>query len=324
MLFQPVESTGACSAISAVPACFSKKLVAGAHPYYTRFKEGEILSQEIPGYNYALWLHYFTINAPASFTLQGSSPFVSLLCMFEGGISFCGCEEAATPLAKNEFRMLYGHSGALQAQIPAGKHVLCEVLYTAERLAPYAGLDEMLTQLVNLALADPPVVKAFRSSAMTHWVKDKVRSLFNSDYRNELEKTVCENNAVDELLNMYTRSCYASAAPARQAIASGKDLSTVRYFVVDNATKNFSLTELSQQFQIPVNVLKRDFKKHYGRPLHEYQLQERIRIAEKLVCRQNIPFADIALQCGFYDAAHFSRYFKRLTGKTPKEYRNSN
>jgi AraC-like DNA-binding protein len=63
----------------------------------------------------------------------------------------------------------------------------------------------------------------------------------------------------------------------------------------------------------------RAFKQRYGLPPHAYQLCLRISHARVLL-RDGVPAAHVALRCGFADQSHFTRHFKRLNGITPMQY----
>jgi AraC-like DNA-binding protein len=47
----------------------------------------------------------------------------------------------------------------------------------------------------------------------------------------------------------------------------------------------------------------------------------RIDWARERLERSDMPLADVALDVGFADQAHFTRVFRRVTGSTPSEYR---
>ena len=48
----------------------------------------------------------------------------------------------------------------------------------------------------------------------------------------------------------------------------------------------------------------------------------RIRKAKELMTDPSLRISDIAEEAGFTDMAHFSRIFRKMTGKSPNEYRN--
>jgi AraC family transcriptional regulator len=55
--------------------------------------------------------------------------------------------------------------------------------------------------------------------------------------------------------------------------------------------------------------------------MHKFLIKIRVRNAEALLSRSDLPVGDIALDCGFATIQHFSRVFKEVSGQTPIEFR---
>ena len=68
--------------------------------------------------------------------------------------------------------------------------------------------------------------------------------------------------------------------------------------------------------------LVRVFHEAVGVPPHAYHRQIRIARAKELLASGH-PIAEVALATGFTDQSHLNRWFKRLWGFTPGQYRNS-
>lgn len=65
--------------------------------------------------------------------------------------------------------------------------------------------------------------------------------------------------------------------------------------------------------------LLRSFTKQKG--ISPYRYLETLRIAEaRKLLERGVPQIEVALQTGFADQSHFSRFFKRLIGVTPRQY----
>jgi transcriptional regulator GlxA family with amidase domain len=45
-------------------------------------------------------------------------------------------------------------------------------------------------------------------------------------------------------------------------------------------------------------------------------------VSEALLRETNRPIADIATACGFNDASHYIKFFRRKKGTTPRQYRS--
>ena len=90
-------------------------------------------------------------------------------------------------------------------------------------------------------------------------------------------------------------------------------------FLQAHCEENVSLAKLSQISGLSRFYLSRLFQREIGLSLNTYQLQLRIDRAKKLLIDE-IPIAQVASKTGFYDQSHFSQYFKRFVGTTPKNY----
>lgn len=66
----------------------------------------------------------------------------------------------------------------------------------------------------------------------------------------------------------------------------------------------------------------RAFKQHIGITPHKFQIQNRVRKAQRMI-ESGETFTDVALELGFYDQSHFIKCFKSIIGLTPSEYRKA-
>jgi AraC-like DNA-binding protein len=66
--------------------------------------------------------------------------------------------------------------------------------------------------------------------------------------------------------------------------------------------------------------LARQFRLMYGTSPYRYLLMRRLDDARRLIARHR-PLAEVALEAGFADQAHFTRMFKAAFGLTPARYR---
>lgn len=92
-----------------------------------------------------------------------------------------------------------------------------------------------------------------------------------------------------------------------------------RDYIIDKFADNINLQELAEVTALSPFHLNRLFKKQIGIPPHEFQNQIRIEKACKLIAQRKA-FSDIALETGFADQSHFTRFFKRYIGVTPKKF----
>ncbi|MCW3790091.1 response regulator [Paenibacillus sp. LS1] len=94
-------------------------------------------------------------------------------------------------------------------------------------------------------------------------------------------------------------------------------------YVKENLEKDLSLVRLAELHHFNPSYLSRFFKQEMGINVSEFIDDCRIRRAKELLQNTNLMVREVALQVG-YEAAHsFTRLFKKLTGMTPQEYRES-
>ncbi len=65
------------------------------------------------------------------------------------------------------------------------------------------------------------------------------------------------------------------------------------------------------------------FRRETNKTPLEFMMQLRMARANSLLCHTDENIDEIALQSGFADRYHFSKYFKKKTGTTPVEYRRN-
>lgn len=86
---------------------------------------------------------------------------------------------------------------------------------------------------------------------------------------------------------------------------------------------NLSLSMIAEENKISSGYLATVFKSEVGKTVSEYIREKRMNYAAHLLTTSHLQIQTIALHCGIMDVQYFSKIFKKHTGKTPKEYRNS-
>lgn len=83
-----------------------------------------------------------------------------------------------------------------------------------------------------------------------------------------------------------------------------------------------SIEEMAHAAYLSKYHFIRSFQQTVGLTPHRFQLQNRIRKAQRLL-RYSANITEAALTAGFYDQSHFIRHFKNYTGLTPAAYQSS-
>lgn len=94
-------------------------------------------------------------------------------------------------------------------------------------------------------------------------------------------------------------------------------------YIEKNYNKDISLEEISDEIGLHKGYLCRLFKQETGINITDYIINYRIEKAKKLIATTNDKLYEIAEKVGFSNAQYFSLKFRKITGKTPIEYRES-
>ena len=103
-----------------------------------------------------------------------------------------------------------------------------------------------------------------------------------------------------------------------------KLLMQVTNYVQHNLSKPIDVEALADSMFISRTHLAAKFKQETGRTLTDFILIEKIEEAKRLLRYSDKSLSLIADYLGFSSQSHFTRVFKKYSGKTPREYRNLN
>lgn len=112
-----------------------------------------------------------------------------------------------------------------------------------------------------------------------------------------------------------------AAEPPSTKSEHSTEIAVVCDYLENNYRESITLDQLSDLTGLSKYYLLRSFTKQMG--ISPYRYLETIRIdkAKKLLEQGILPI-DAALQTGFSDQSHFSNYFKKFIGVTPKQYQS--
>ena len=82
-------------------------------------------------------------------------------------------------------------------------------------------------------------------------------------------------------------------------------------------------SEIAAHFGYNEKYLSHRFAEVFDIPLKQYILKAKIEQANFLLTDTNKSISEIARELGFSDNHNFSRTYKKLTGLSPSEYRNT-
>ena len=99
-------------------------------------------------------------------------------------------------------------------------------------------------------------------------------------------------------------------------------LMQVTNYVRHNLSQPMDVEGLARSMFVSRTHLATKFKQETGMTLTDFILGEKIEEAKRLLEYTDKSLSLIANYLGFSSQSHFTRTFKKYTGKTPKEYRD--
>ncbi len=146
------------------------------------------------------------------------------------------------------------------------------------------------------------------------------------------------NKIIDRIIFLYTKTFSLGSLSGAQLSLLAENLSYCKHFsayksVTPQIKKLRQILEFSPETAINIEKMAksaymskyhfiRKFKKETGLTPHQFQIQNKIRKAQKIL-NNSENLAELAIETGFFDQSHFIRYFKKIIGLTPSAYKKA-
>jgi transcriptional regulator GlxA family with amidase domain len=149
---------------------------------------------------------------------------------------------------------------------------------------------------------------------------DMMLYLIQRQHGNELATKVSEQCLIDRIRNPHDRQ--RLPLRARLGVHNPKLISAIELMEA-NLSEPLEQDALANYVGLSRRQLERLFRRHLGRAPAHYYLELRLERARNLLYQSELPIVDIALACGFVSASHFSKCYRQMYGKPPREERSA-
>jgi AraC-like DNA-binding protein/anti-sigma regulatory factor (Ser/Thr protein kinase) len=109
-----------------------------------------------------------------------------------------------------------------------------------------------------------------------------------------------------------------------QEQASEQLVKKTQDYIADHFAKEITREEIADALGVSASYVSRIFRRHTGMALWDYVNGFRIARARELLEHSDMTITEIAFATGFNEPAYFSRMFRKVTGKPPKQFRSFN
>lgn len=151
----------------------------------------------------------------------------------------------------------------------------------------------------------------------------KVKSIFRDVLKyaedNSLHGMLYLKSRIIELVALYFSRAEINEFVSTNNIETG--LANVLKYMQQHLTSQITITELADIVHLHPNYFIRFFKEKMGTSPAQYRNKLRMEQAKSLLENTAIPINEIMISVGFQDLSHFSKFFKKYSGYSPKHFR---
>ena len=97
----------------------------------------------------------------------------------------------------------------------------------------------------------------------------------------------------------------------------------VKNYVFCNLQSEIKVSDMAEYFCVNADYLSSLFHKSTGKTITRYVLEEKVKAAESMLIYTENTLQEIAFVMNFSSQSHFSTVFRKFTGLTPKEFRDT-
>ncbi|MFS0880592.1 helix-turn-helix domain-containing protein [Metabacillus niabensis] len=132
-----------------------------------------------------------------------------------------------------------------------------------------------------------------------------------------------EVDTLDETRELAKEVLYTFAVKVQQAKNErySKTITTCKDYIYKHIYDDISHNDIANKVELSPKYLSVLFKKEVGITVSEYIQRTKIEEAKKLLAFSKTPISEICSLLNFNDQSYFTKVFKKVTGVTPKLYR---
>lgn len=97
----------------------------------------------------------------------------------------------------------------------------------------------------------------------------------------------------------------------------------IERYIHDHIESDIHRDDIADHVHLNVDYVGRLFKKNKGVSLKEYIIEEKMRMAQRLLRTTMLPVSFVASKVGYSNFSHFSRTYKKVNGLSPTDERRS-
>ena len=240
--------------------------------------------------------------------------------LFDESIRYRDTLSAVDP--ERAMRMMeerYAFEGQLMDAVSKGLTHKAEMLFSGFSSAAFERrLSDSLRDLKNYAIIMNTLL---RKAAQDGGVHPIYLDSLSSDFARRIEQVPEPSAMQGFMMEMFRSYCRLVRKHSMQGYSQPIQKTIIR--IDSDLTADLSLRALADAQGINASYLSALFRRETGETITDYVNRKRVEFAMHLLSTTGLQVQTIAQHCGFADVHYFTKVFKKLTGETPRQLRES-
>ena len=190
--------------------------------------------------------------------------------------------------------------------------------------------NQILERLYVICLGDLDEIKT-----MTLWITATIIKNFASEERfsfgefGEMDMDIInrinEASSTDELSETFRSLIKRISVDLVSSVYPGASPLVARSlrYIKSNYTHKIKLSDIASELHVNPSYFSALFSQEMGRSFTDYILELRVNRARDLLKNTNMDIVDVAASSGFENQSYFTKIFRKITGLTPRHYRQN-
>lgn len=283
---------------------------------------GSIIVSEITAINQRIWYSQFFIKEDMhlTLTLREELPSLRLIfCLKDNMIFYVNGGEKSVRRTQ-QYDLLYNFESTIEYEFKKeGEYAAIVIFMKFGWLSQWKNSVPDLAKLVQ-QIEDQKFLLI--TKATTAHMRDILQELIN----NRNQRSIFVESKVLELLSMVVDQLTSEPNKKSNYLLSEADLEKVqkaRDYLQEDIARRITIVELAKFIGIHEVKLKYGFRQLFDVTIHDFVLQERMRLAAKLLISSKLSMKEIAKVVGYKSYPHFCSAFKKSAGYSASSVRKS-
>jgi len=311
--------------IHAMPHTFKGHVLPLTTATHVKADFGNMVFQNYCGEGFSIWYSNYDIVHETLLVGRADLPVLELHIQLANAFQNDWDGIGEKFIKRHHYNLTYTPFVMNKVKFMKGRHYFTfDIHFKSEylqKLAPhFPVLDRFLNLVEKGKPADISKLDRFLSPAMVKIAFE----VLNCPYKNGVADFFIEAKVI-ELLLMVLDDC-SDEQPLGAVRLDSTDIDkfhAIKSLIEENINHPKTLSQISKEFLMNQDKLKKGFKYLFGVPVYKYMNTVRMNKAKQLVAETNLMFEEIAEQTGFADRASFDKTFKKHFKCTPAYFRKN-